>query len=101
MFFFTFTRTCLFETHTHIHTQELDYPSEFHIDRKNAMLYVYHNGTGAPPSDGWIVPDKFVLVNLTGTQWNPVKDVHLSNVKYTASGATCKLFLSFFYLISL
>ncbi len=27
-------------------------------------------------------------MNLTGTQYNPVKDVHLSNVKYTASGAT-------------
>ena len=53
---------------------------------------MYHNGTGAPPSDGWIVPDKFVLVNLTGTQYNPVKDVHLSNVKYTASGATYVVF---------
>jgi len=68
--------------------EELDAPSEFLLDRSEGKLYVFHNGTGAPPSDGWVVPSKQVLVNMTGTQWNPVRNVKLSDVTYTASGAT-------------
>ena len=29
-------------------------------------------GTGAPPTDSIVVPKVKVLVNITGTQWNPV-----------------------------
>ena len=36
------------------------------IDRKS-------RGTGAPPTDSIVVPQVKVLVNITGTQWTPVK----------------------------
>merc|ERR1712079_743961 len=35
-----------------------------------------------------VVPQKKVLVNITGTQWNPVKKMHLSNVHYESSSIT-------------
>ena len=40
-------------------------------------------GTGAPPADTkFVVPQLQVLVNTTGTQWNPIKDVKMTNIKY-------------------
>ena len=29
--------------------EELDNPGEFFFDKKTSQLYLYHNGTGAPP----------------------------------------------------
>ena len=43
--------------------EELDSPGEFFYDARAHKLYLYHNGTGAPPSDGievhgWFMPAK-------------------------------------------
>ena len=51
--------------------EELDYPGEFFFDKHAEKLYLYYNGTGAPPADAsYVVPRVQVLVNLTGTQWS-------------------------------
>ena len=51
--------------------EELDYPGEFFFDKHVEKLYLYYNGTGAPPANAsYVVPRVQVLVNLTGTQWS-------------------------------
>jgi hypothetical protein len=69
--------------------EELDYPGEFFFDKASSSLYLYYNGTGAPPASMTVVvPQKKQLVNMNGTQWNPVKDVKTSGITYTASRYT-------------
>jgi len=69
--------------------EELDNPGEFFHDKRTGQLYLFYNGTGAPPQDAtFVVPQKQVLVNATGTQWNPVKDVKLQNIKFSSSAYT-------------
>jgi hypothetical protein len=69
--------------------EELDYPGEFYHDKGEGKLYHWYNGTGAPPTTTKVVaPQKQVLVNLTGTQWEPVTDINMTNIKYTASSYT-------------
>ena len=69
--------------------EELDYPGEFFYNQTTKQLYLWYNGTGAPPADTtFVVPQQQLLVNMTGSQWEPVKGVKLSNIKYTASAAT-------------
>ena len=69
--------------------EELDYPGEFFFNASTKQLFLWYNGTGAPPATtSFVVPQQQLLVNLTGTQWDPVKDVKLSNVRYTASSTT-------------
>merc|ERR1719473_415279 len=65
--------------------EELDYPGEYFYNESTKQLYLWYNGTGAPPtSSSFVVPQQKVLVNLTGTQWKPVTGVKLTNVRYTA-----------------
>lgn len=69
--------------------EELDYPGEFFFDKHAEKLYLYYNGTGAPPADAsYVVPRVQVLVNLTGTQWNPVKDIKVQGIHFSASAPT-------------
>lgn len=69
--------------------EELDYPGEFFYDKGTSQLYLFHNGTGPPASDATIVvPQKQVLVNASGTQWNPVKNIKLQGIKFSASAIT-------------
>lgn len=69
--------------------EELDYPSEFFYDKSTQNLFFYYNGTGAPPVDAtFVVPQLRTLVNLTGTQWNPVRGVTHSGITYTAARYT-------------
>eukprot|EP00746_Dinoflagellata_sp_MGD_P024026 gnl/MRDRNA2_/MRDRNA2_156394_c0_seq1.p1 gnl/MRDRNA2_/MRDRNA2_156394_c0~~gnl/MRDRNA2_/MRDRNA2_156394_c0_seq1.p1 ORF type:complete len:753 (-),score=145.08 gnl/MRDRNA2_/MRDRNA2_156394_c0_seq1:61-2085(-) len=69
--------------------EELDYPGEFFHDKRTGQLYLFYNGTGAPPADAdFVVPHKQVLVNVSGTQWNPVKNVKLQGIKFSASAFT-------------
>merc|ERR1719171_98645 len=68
--------------------EELDYPGEFFHDKRTGKLYVFHNGTGAPLSEEVVAPQKQVLVNASGTQWNPVKDIKLQGIKFSASAFT-------------
>lgn len=69
--------------------QELDNPGEFFFDKHAGKLYLWHNGTGAPAKETVVVaPQKQILVNMTGTQWNPVKGVSLKGIKYMATSYT-------------
>jgi hypothetical protein len=69
--------------------EELDHPGEFFHDEKTGKLYLFHNGTGAPPADATVVaPQLKVLVNVSGTQWDPVKDLKLAGIAYTATAYT-------------
>lgn len=69
--------------------EELDYPGEFFFDKHAGKLYLYHNGTGAPPADStFVTPQKQVLVNMTGTQWNPVKNMKIQGIKFSAAAPT-------------
>jgi hypothetical protein len=62
---------------------------EFFFDKKTSNLYLVHNGTGAPPADAtFVVPQKQILVNMSGSQWDPVTDVKLVGITYTASAST-------------
>lgn len=69
--------------------EELDFPGEFYFDKSASKLYLYHNGTGAPPASATIVaPQKYVLVNASGTQWDPVTNVKLTGITYKSTAYT-------------
>ena len=69
--------------------EELDYPNEFFFDKKAKKLYLVHNGTGAPPDDATVVATKQrVLLNVSGTQWDPVRDVKHEGVTFTSTRYT-------------
>ena len=69
--------------------EELDNPGEFFFDKKTSQLYLYHNGTGAPPASATVVvPQKQVLVNVSGTQFKPVTDVSLVGITYSGAAYT-------------
>lgn len=69
--------------------EELDYTGEFFHNETDGKLYLFYNGTGAPPASATVVaPQQQVLVNMSGTQWDPVKDVKLTGVTYTAAAYT-------------
>lgn len=69
--------------------EELDNPGEFFFDKRTSQLYLFHNGTGAPPADATVVvPQKQVLINASGTQWNPVKQLKITGLKFSASAHT-------------
>jgi hypothetical protein len=66
--------------------EELDAPGEFFHDKRTGMLYLNHNGTGAPPASASVVVPKLLsLVNVSGTQWNPVTGVKYDGVTFRAS----------------
>jgi len=69
--------------------EELDSPGEFFFDSSNGRLYLYYNGSGPPPLDmEVVVPQLQVLLNVTGTQWDPVRNLSLRGLQFTASAHT-------------
>jgi hypothetical protein len=69
--------------------EELDHPGEFFWDKASGNLYLYHNGTGSPPLDlEVVVPQQRVLMNITGTQWDPVRNVTVDGVTFKAARYT-------------
>merc|ERR1712032_455337 len=69
--------------------EELDYPGEFFFDKKSSDLYLYYNGTGAPPdSMEVVVPQLRTLVNISGSQWNPVRNLTISGLTFKSARYT-------------
>jgi hypothetical protein len=71
--------------------EELDNPGEFYHDEKTGKLYFFHNATaGTPPpaTASFVVPQAKILLNVSGTQWSPVKNVTIHGVKFTAAAYT-------------
>lgn len=69
--------------------EELDNPGEFFFDESTSKLYLFHNGTGAPPASATVVaPQKQVLLNVSGTQWDPVKNTKHTGITFSASAYT-------------
>merc|ERR1719428_252494 len=69
--------------------EELDHKGEFFFDSKASELYLFHNGTGKPPAETEvIVPQLRTLINISGTQWDPVRDVTLDGLIFKAARYT-------------
>ena len=63
--------------------EELDQASEYYFDKRTSDLYFYFNGTGAPPPETqFVVPQLRTILNMTGTQQDPVKDVTVENIHF-------------------
>lgn len=63
--------------------EELDHELEFFFDEDAATLYVMSD----PPA-AVVVPKLRTLVNVSGTQWDPVKDVTIENVNFRSTRYT-------------
>eukprot|EP00928_Gymnodinium_smaydae_P024558 TRINITY_DN19838_c1_g1_i1.p1 TRINITY_DN19838_c1_g1~~TRINITY_DN19838_c1_g1_i1.p1 ORF type:complete len:805 (-),score=72.35 TRINITY_DN19838_c1_g1_i1:236-2650(-) len=69
--------------------EELDNPGEFFFNRSTKDLYLFYNGTGAPPpSMEVVVPQTRVLFNISGSQWNPVRDLTLDGLHFRSTRYT-------------
>ena len=78
--------------------EELDYPGEYFYNTSTKTLYLNYNASNAngtvqvgtpPPSTlKFVVPQQQTLVKFIGTQSEPVRDVKLTNIEYTASAPT-------------
>merc|ERR1740130_502527 len=69
--------------------EELENPGEFFFDKATGELYLFYNGTGAPPADmEVVVPQVKTLLNISGTQWAPVKDLTLDGLTFKSSRYT-------------
>ena len=67
--------------------EELDHPGEFFFDKAARKLYLYHNGSGAPPASV-VVPTLRTLINISGTQWTPVRNVTHRGLEFRATRYT-------------
>ena len=69
--------------------EELDAPGEYFFDTREKKLYVFNNESATDyPKGTFIVPQKKILVNVTGTQWKPVKNHKLSGIRFAHSAIT-------------
>ena len=64
--------------------EELGKPEEeFFFDEVTRTLYLAHNGTGAPPATGWVVPRLKSLLRVVGKgESDPVKGVQIKGVGF-------------------
>mmetsp|Transcript_11415 Transcript_11415/g.33840 ORF Transcript_11415/g.33840 Transcript_11415/m.33840 type:complete len:781 (-) Transcript_11415:85-2427(-) len=69
--------------------EELDSPGEFFFNATTGDLFLFYNGTGAPPpSMDVVAPQLKMLINMTGTQWDPVRDVLIDGVEFRSTRYT-------------
>jgi len=69
--------------------EELDQAGEFFYDKKSDELYLFYNGTGAPPADmEVIVPTARLLLNISGSQWNPVRNITIDGITFKSTRYT-------------
>jgi len=63
--------------------EELDAPNEWYFDQGGKSLYWYYNGTGDIPSNfTYEITNLKVLVNLTGSESHPVKNVWFKGIGF-------------------
>ena len=67
--------------------EELDAPNEYFFDPQTSELYLYYNGTGAPPSSVE-VPLLTELVTVVGSQAKPVVNLSFTGVTFTGQQPT-------------
>lgn len=69
--------------------EELDFPGEYFHNQSTGDLFLYYNGTGAPPKNmEVVVPQLQVLFNISGSQWNPVRDLTIDGITFKAASHT-------------
>jgi len=69
--------------------EELDSPGEFFFDPRTSKLYVWHNGTGAPPASASVVaPQLRTLLNVSASKWRPARDISMQGLAFKASRYT-------------
>ena len=66
--------------------EELDSPGEFFYDKKASKLYLFHNAsdgslTPPPATTTAVASQQPVLLNVSGTQADPVKGVSFDGIK--------------------
>lgn len=70
--------------------EELDWPTEYFYDKANGKLYFFQNASVAktPPTTGFVSAEVKVLVNVSGSQAAPVKDVTISGITFRDAAST-------------
>eukprot|EP01052_Picozoa_sp_SAG31_P067780 SAG31_NODE_26575_length_440_cov_0.609971_1_plen_131_part_01 len=70
--------------------EELDAPNEFFFDSQTNELYLWYNATSLFPGPGVevVVPTLDTLIELRGSQVNPVRNVSLVGLTFTQNRPT-------------
>eukprot|EP01111_Echinosteliopsis_oligospora_P012301 TRINITY_DN4197_c0_g1_i1.p1 TRINITY_DN4197_c0_g1~~TRINITY_DN4197_c0_g1_i1.p1 ORF type:complete len:808 (-),score=212.17 TRINITY_DN4197_c0_g1_i1:52-2475(-) len=69
--------------------EELDAPNEYFYDAESQQLYLFYNGTGAPPVDSVFSASNLkVLINITGSQADPVNNITLTGITFRNTAYT-------------
>ena len=72
--------------------EELDYPGEYFYNETTGLLYFYYNTTNnkefSSPPKKLIIPKLQLLINMTSTQWDPIKNIHHENIIYRSTKHT-------------
>ena len=67
--------------------EEWDFPNEFFFNTSTQQLYFNYNGTGVPSSAA-VMTNLKVLFNMTSSRWDPIRNVTLRGLTFTASQIT-------------
>ena len=69
--------------------EALDAPNEWFFSKSDRHLYVYYNGTGAPPKDlQFIGLSQQSLISMQGTQEKPVRNITVSGINFRDAAYT-------------
>ena len=77
------------ELTSHVAPPGADEENEFYYDHERSLLYLSPNGTSAAPADGELVAVRGkVILSVTGTQAQPVRDVSLRGLTFRDAAPT-------------
>lgn len=66
----------------------LDSPNEYYYDPTSELLYYFYNGTGAPNDIQLFASNLKVLIDVSGTQSEPVRDLTIQGINFVNTGYT-------------